>query len=49
MVLVAGLTTESLANIIAGTAFIVLGVALLGTLKWFTRKVRKELREAGAP
>ncbi len=43
--LVAGLATGSLPNIIGGVAFVTLGVILLLLLRWFTRKVSRELAE----
>ena len=49
VVLLAGLTVESVPNVVAGVAFIVLGVVLLGVLVRFTAKVKKELDEADEP
>ena len=43
-VLVAGVAAGSLANEVAGTAFIVLGLALYGLLLRFTKKLREEAR-----
>ncbi len=48
-VLVAGLATGSLPNIIGGVAFVALGIVLLLLLRWFTRKVSRELGEEDRP
>jgi len=44
-VLLAGFATGEFASYIAGSAFIVLGVALYVLLIWFTRKLRREISE----
>ena len=44
--LLAGLTTGIIADIVAGVAFLVLGLFLYRMLFWFNRKVEREMREA---
>ncbi|HYA56132.1 MAG TPA: hypothetical protein VED22_04960 [Nitrososphaerales archaeon] len=44
-VLLAGYATGELGSYIAGSAFIVLGVALYVLLIWFTRRLRREISE----
>jgi membrane protein implicated in regulation of membrane protease activity len=44
-VLLGGFVTGDLASYIAGTAFIVLGVALYLLLIWFTKKLRRQVSE----
>ncbi|MDG6989313.1 MAG: hypothetical protein JRN21_08360 [Nitrososphaerota archaeon] len=46
-VLFTGLVAGDLASDVAGTAFIVLGVALYGLLSRFTRKLKGEVVDAG--
>jgi len=44
-VLLGGFATGELASYIAGTAFIILGVALYLLLIWFTKKLKREIGE----
>lgn len=44
-VLLAGFATGELASYIAGSAFVILGVALYLILLWFTGKLRKQISE----
>ena len=44
-VLLAGFATGELASYIAGSAFIILGVALYLLLIWFTRKLERDIAE----
>jgi len=44
-VLLSGFATGELANYIAGSAFVILGVALYVLLIWFTRKLERDIAE----
>jgi len=46
-VLLGGFVTGDIASYIAGTAFVVLGVALYLLLIWFTKKLTREIGEIG--